>query len=451
MGPHNTAANARPIRVLLISYHFPPMNVISAFRVEGFARYLPEHGMEVTVLTTLWEPTPDGDMAWHDPATPMQDRTEGSIRVLRVPRVRTTLQRLLDRCLRVPVLSQLTVFLCHGCGLFNLRIVHINLLYAKYLKEHVQKESYDVVLCSSSPEEHIGLGAWVRRRTGALFVADYRDLYDTRPLEQGPERPVRERIRLAIMHHYHRRWAKNMDLLVSVSRPLVDTLARTLRVKATLEVRNGHMSEPDSSPQSAIDSTLFKVTYAGRIYAWQNVRPFMEAFRLFIAELRTDERELVDLHILGCQEPEKMRELQDDLGGLLTHITLKRIPRELVYQRIRASSVLLVFDIGLRGGLTGKLMDYVGFRRNVLMIPTDRGVMAELIRSSGIGVAASDPAEAAVHLLQWFREWQRQGRPDFRGDETIIEQGSRRSHSATLAEAISSMVAEHRERTSSHR
>src|SRR5262245_29015153 len=38
-------------RALLLAYHFPPDGLVGAARSFKFARYLPEHGWEPTVLT----------------------------------------------------------------------------------------------------------------------------------------------------------------------------------------------------------------------------------------------------------------------------------------------------------------------------------------------------------------------------------------------------------------
>ncbi|MFT5957411.1 MAG: hypothetical protein ACI87V_001295, partial [Flavobacteriales bacterium] len=42
-------------KLLLLSYHFPDLNVIASQRAAAFAKYLPDHGFEVTVITLDWE------------------------------------------------------------------------------------------------------------------------------------------------------------------------------------------------------------------------------------------------------------------------------------------------------------------------------------------------------------------------------------------------------------
>jgi glycosyltransferase involved in cell wall biosynthesis len=429
-----------PIRVLIISYHFPPLNVIASFRAEGFAQYLPDHGMEVTVLTMLWEKDPSGGMAWHPKATAVSEHLEGKANVIRIPRIKTLAQRVLDNGLHVPLVSAAIAFCSHALGHFNLALTYSDLAFKKFLRQHLKTHCYDVVIVTSPPEDHIALGAWIKKHHDIAFIADYRDLYDLRALGQGTGSSISERIILSFKHTYHRRWMKHCDLAVSVSRPLIDTLATYIAAQRTLEIRNGYHAHKISADQHSIPKDKFKVTYAGRIYPWQDVGPFIQAYKAFTAKLTPEEVKLTDLKFFGSQDPQQIERLKSAAFASSLEIHPQRIPADAMYQHIGESSVLLVFDIGLLGGYTGKLMDYLGCHRNVLLIPSDNGVMAELVHTSGIGLATSDPVKACDQLLAWFRQWQVHGRPDFHGDERVIDQGSRAAQTALLAEAITTLV-----------
>lgn len=435
MSDSSKAQTAEALRVLIISYLSPPMNVISSFRLEGFANHLPDNGIDTTVLTMLWDPEPNGDMAWHPKGTPVLEEYWGKTRVFRVPRTSTSLQRFLDHSLKVPVWSSIVVLVCYCLGIFNIHITFSHTRFKRFLREHLKGTNYDVVIATSPPEEHIALGAWVRARFGIPFVADYRDVYDTRPLMKDKERSVRERVQLAFKHYYHRRWARNIDRIMTISRPMGDLLSGTLGVPDPLEIRNGYLPHKMRTERSGIRSDKFCITYAGRIYPWQDVGPFIQAFNLFMAGLSPEEQELVDLSLYGCQDQDQASKLEQGIGTPFT-LQLRRVPQDTIYKRIAESSVLLVFDIGLTGGYTGKLMDYSGTFRNVLLIPSDEGVMAELVRTSGIGLATSEPLDAAAQLATWFRQWQTSGHPEFLGNPGIIRQGSRAEQTALLAKEL---------------
>lgn len=428
-----------PIRVLLISFHFPPMNVISAYRAEGFARYLPDHGMEVTVLTTTRDERTGGS-TWHAAGTPVEVETWERARVIRIPRVRTGMQRFIDASLRIPMWSKLVVLGSGLMGSFNVHMVDVHQGYKRYLRKTLRKDMFDVVLATAPPDEHIALGAWVARTHGIPFVADYRDPYDTRSLMAQQRMQLATRVLLDLKRHHHRHWAKHISLVTSISGPLLQHLAKDLHCNRVLEVRNGFLPGKANTDEQTIRSDRFCITYAGRIYPWQDVLPFTRAYRLFMERLTLAEQATVDLQMYGCQDPDQIALIKNELRRFAVGIEAKRIPEAKNYARVAESAVLIVFDIAQVGGYTGKLMDYLGCRRNVLLIPSDHGVMGELVRSARIGMATDDPEQAAEQLISWYREWKLEGRPTFHGDNKFIEQGSRKVQTARLADALKSLT-----------
>lgn len=428
-----------PLRVLVISFHFPPMNAISSFRAEGFARYLPHHGMEVTVLTSIRDPA-SGRSIWHPGGTPtVTDRWE-QCTVHRVPRIRSLHYRFVQASLKVPLWSTVVAMGHCVAGTFDLHMIDVHRGYKRFLKRHLKTCTYDVVLCTAPPDEHIALGAWVNERYGIPFIADFRDLYDTRPLMAPKHSSCREQAIHGLKHFHHRRWARHTTLHTCISGPLLDALGKMLPGIPGIEIRNGYHPAKIDTDQGAIRRDRFCITYAGRIYPWQEVSTFTQAFRSFMDLLRPDERALVDLRMFGCQDSAQIDRIKHELRGYPLHIQADRIPETDNYRRIAESSVLLVFDIAQVGGYTGKLMDYLGCHRNVLLTPSDNGVMQALVEDSGIGVATSDPASAAAGLLQWFLEWRTNGHPQFNGNARVIAQGSREAQTAKLAETISTLA-----------
>ena len=58
--------------LLIVTYHFPPSAASGAFRLLGFARHLPAHGVPVSVVappTLPWEPSDAGLAARVPPGT----------------------------------------------------------------------------------------------------------------------------------------------------------------------------------------------------------------------------------------------------------------------------------------------------------------------------------------------------------------------------------------------
>ncbi|MBP9080113.1 MAG: hypothetical protein KBF80_07665 [Flavobacteriales bacterium] len=420
------------------------MNVISAFRAEGFARYLPDHGMDVTVLTTTRDAR-TGESTWYPQGTPVEHDTWERCTVYRVPRYRSWYYRAVQVSLEVPFWSAIVSFSHCVTGSFNLHLIDVHKGYKRFLKTHLRSNKYDVVIGTAPPDEHIALGAWINKVSGTSFVADFRDLFDTRTLMATRAPAWSERLIYRLKHLYHRRWARHTAMHTTVSLPLLEKLMEFVSGTQGVEIRNGYLPEKLNRDRTAIRRDRFCITYAGRIYPWQDVLPFTRAYRSFMGRLSRAEQATVDLRMYGCQDAGQIALIKQELQGFDFRIEAKRVPESENYHRIAESAVLIVFDVGQHGGYTGKLMDYLGCHRHVLLLPTDQGVMERLIRDSNIGIGTKDIEIAATQLERWFREWRVDGRPHFEGNEPIIEQGSRQAQTARLAQAITTMLAGQRQ------
>lgn len=437
--PCETPSERTPVRVLVISFHFPPMNAISAFRAEGFARYLPDHGMEVTVLTSMRDPA-TGRSTWHPSDTPtVTTRWERCI-VHHIPRVRSLYYRFVQASLKVPLWSTLVAMAHCMTGTFNLHVIDVHRGYKRFLRQHLRTNSYDVVLSTAPPDEHIAIAAWVHEQHGIPFIADYRDLYDNRLLSPSFQPTYRERILLAIRKRWHRKWLRSAAVTTTVSGPLASELSTNLDVPEVLEVRNGYEPQKVRSDNSLIDRHVFQITYAGRILPHQDLRPFFKAYRMFADGLTPIDVENLQLSFYGIADHAQADSIRtQDLPGTVT-VDLKRIPHEEMLDLIARSSVLLIFNYDQIGVYSGKIMEYVGAKRNILMTPSDHGVISDLIEHGRFGLSTDFEDSAANYLLRCHAEWRRTGAPDHSGDPTIRMQMTREAQTAKLAEAISKLT-----------
>ena len=424
------------IRLLVISYHFPPLNVISSYRPEGYAKYLPQHGIHPTIVTMDWGDTPTPKLV----GPPCSTDGLGNTTVVRAKRTRGWLQRWIDGAMRIPVIAGGMTLLFHMFGQFNTHIIEEHRALARCLRRLLGKEEFDAVVCIVSPDEHLRLGAWCKRRYGLPFIADYRDTYDNRSLMSGHRPGLRHRILLALREHYHKKWTSRADLLASVSAPWTTFLAERLRPAQALEVRNGF--DPELIDGSAVppDRQRFVLLYSGRLFPDQDLRPFLKAATLFVEGLMPEERDLISIEFHGVRDEGQARAVRDGLPSCARTITVHRIPRERILERLCASSILLIFDYGIRGVYSGKLMEYAGADRNILLIPSDHGVMADLITDGRLGLATDEPMEAARFLLARFNEWKADGKARTYSDPDVIRACSQPHNVGLMADAIRKVV-----------
>ena len=89
-----------------------------------------------------------------------------------------------------------------------------------------------------------------------------------------------------------------------------------------------------------------------------------------------------------------------------------------------------------RGIASGKVFEYMGARKNVLIAPGDKDIMEELVTSTGVGKVANSPEEFAQAMNEWYEEWCRNGRLKWHGDMSKIMNYSRENQARILAEEI---------------
>lgn len=437
--PNDAPVKRTPRRVLIISFHFPPMNAISSFRAEGFARYLPDHGMEVTVVTSLRDPA-TGRSTWSPRGTPIATSRWEQCTVYHVPRVRSLYYRLVQASLKVPFLSTLVAMAHCSAGTFNLHMIDVHHGYKRFLRQHLRTNSYDVILTTAPPDEHIAIAAWAQERYGIPFIADYRDLYDNRLLSPSFHPTYRERVLLAMRKRWHRNWLRYAASTTTVSEPLTAILSSHLGIPKALEVRNGYEPRKVLSDESHIDRDNFRITYAGRILPHQDLQPFFEAYRRFVDRSDIADLEHLRLSFYGIIDRAQADNIRaQNLPGTVT-IEPDRIPHEEMLEHIARSSILLIFNYDQTGVYSGKIMEYIGAKRNILMIPSDHGVIAELIEHGRFGSATDHTDTAADYLQRCYAEWRRGGVPKYSGDPAVGTQMTREAQTAKLAEVILSMV-----------
>jgi glycosyltransferase involved in cell wall biosynthesis len=439
-------ASTPPIHVLIISYHFPPLNVIASFRAQAFAKYLPGNGIATTVLTLQWEAISQGSdgrthFAWQKQGTPCLEERSGSTRMIRLPRVRTLFQRFIDTLLGIPVISWLTALLGLALGRPNLHTLYAHIAFKRFLKVHLKSTHYDAVIAMMSPDEHVALGAWVKKRFGTPLIADYRDAYDNQVLAHRPSESLGSRVKILLKRWHHHRWNRTSDMLVSVSRPLLSLLQQHTGVQRVLEVRNGFDPMLVDADDALIDREFFHITYAGMLYPNQDIDPFIRAVNSFLDELSEEDAKCVRVRFFAPRNKVAEQKLTNGIRSTVLEIR-PRVSRQEIGHHMGASSIFLMMDYGMVGMYTGKFMEYIGYRRNILMVPSDHDVVSTMIQEAKLGLQTDDWKVASEFLLARFQEWRTLGRPSFKGDPEKIEEASRPAQVRILANGIRSLLAD---------
>lgn len=422
------------MRVLIASPYFPPRNAIGALRVHSFARCWSAAGDQVTVLTTAKRPhqrehemPSDGfDVVEIDyPVSPMLERLRHDLRGApgtngRPGAVRRLLRRIQDRSgvygsMRMPDFTD------------------------SWVKPSIQWATahgpWDVAFSSAGPyTAHLVALAIKERGIARRWVAEYRDLWTGNRLHRGLfPFTIRER-------RLEGRCLRSADLLVTVSEPLAEVLARRSR-KPVEVIYNGfdpdEMAGLDAAPAFPEDGVL-RIVFTGTLYpAGQDPGPLLRA----LATL-SRARERVRLVVAGpsgaawrsAAQLHGVADLLDDRG------TVPR-PEARRMQRDAGALLLVDFDSSMEGVLTGKAFEYISVTAPILAVGGERASspIAGLLARSGRGVHLGCDLNAIIAALRALL-----GGAALRGvgprDEACIQVLARPSQALRLRESITGLL-----------
>jgi glycosyltransferase involved in cell wall biosynthesis len=257
-----------------------------------------------------------------------------------------------------------------------------------------RRERFDCVITTSGPES-VHLAGLALARRGA-WIADLRDGWGFETLHSWPTR-AQARLDAAL----ERRVARRADLMTAVTEPLATDLRERLGADAHT-VTNGY--DPEEVPPRTGSSPLLgsgrrSLVHTGRMASSQrSPAPLLDAVRL-LRRRGSPAAERLELVFAGPLTPDERRLLgASDLAGVVRHVgNLER--EEALRLQGEADGLLLLTAGTRRGEATGKLYEYLGAERPILVLG-DESEAARIVRDAGAGIAAptSDPEAIAAAL-----------------------------------------------------
>lgn len=373
-------------KILLIAYHFPPLNSVASSRTYAFARYLAEQDYAVTVLTV--DHRGDGCNLFLD--------TSGDrYRVVMADSIRNvnrnssllanssgagTADFIADARFR------LKKFLSYRV-LGNLITTADRWFFKARRMAHalMREERFDIIISTFSPVSCHAIAWGLKRKfPGTFWVADYRDLWS---LNECVPRPI---FPLSLLQKLVERFLNGRaDLVTTVSEPLRHALQNAWG-RRTFVVENGYFPWDEGGRTEVEDgfTKRFTFSYTGSIYRnKQDPAPFFKAIRELIDEGRLAEDD-VEVRFYGENSYLLKRLVQEcGLSGIVTLLPMVSRDESLAVQK-RSTGLLFLEndDPSSRGVLTGKLFEYMVSGTPIVAVGiTPEHEAGKVIRRTGTG------------------------------------------------------------------
>jgi glycosyltransferase involved in cell wall biosynthesis len=381
------------VRVLIVTWYFPPAGGGGVQRPLKLATHLPELGIQTHVLA------PD-DSKWvhRDEELALPERAQIHRARYIGPGGRKRAEELhgrhgLDRLRR-------------EASLFSRRLI-VPDENAPWLVTAipaairiVRREKIDVVLTTSPPGSVHLVGAAVRAATKAKWVADLRDSLVAHPHMRAESRLVRTK-ELG-QRGVARVVAKRADAIACVSEAIAAETEALRPRGRVVTIANGSDFD-DFAGLDYVRGERFRITHTGSFFGKRDPRPFLSALKAsglddvvvrFVGDFRAADREWLEAEGLAAQVE------------LIPYVPRRR---SLELQRDSEALLLLIPEAGGRGKgvLSGKVFEYLAAERPVLgAVPTD-GAAAELLRDLEAGpvVGPEDVDGLRAALLDLHGRW----------------------------------------------
>jgi glycosyltransferase involved in cell wall biosynthesis len=405
------------MRLLIVSYAFPPFNSIGGVRVGKTVKFLLDFGHDVRVLTARDQP--------FRPTLPLEIPSEkiiyskwlsvrkGSAGTHKAVETRTStsggrrnsarLKATLRQFVSYPYKTLLD-FPDSNIGWLPYAVADAARLFKSWKPE--------LMLASSPPPTSLLVAHRLARKFGIPWVADLRDLWIDHPYYEQPA------WRKAIEERLERRVLSSAAGMVTVSEPLAERLKEKYQKQAAVVLNGFDQADYPKNSEVPFNDGQLRILYTGMIYPGKrDPSPLFEALQSLGA---LAERVRVVFYGVFL---EGVRPLAARYG--VEHLVEVREPvpyKESLKMQTEADVLLLLLwtDPTERGVYTGKLFEYMGARRPILAVGGTGSVAADLIRARRVGFALDEPASIAAQLKEWLAQKQERGAIPALEDETII-------------------------------
>ena len=439
--------DARPRRVLMICFAYPPVGGVGMIRPAKFVKYLPQFGYAPAVLTPsagMARLRCDADVGQSPAATihrtSYRDIVADVRAVLRMPASVAVSAAAANRPLPSERAGWRRTVTRLAYGAIAVPDEHVGwkrpaLDAARAL---LARERFDLVYSTSPPETAHLIARAIKQEFGIPWVADLRDLWS------GDHYRQRSGAKRWLLGRIERRTLRDADALVTVSEPWRRQLAAVYATRARRVECIPHGFDADDYAASVTPPDRFTITYTGTLDRhFQNPEPFFAALGDLVRRGDVErERIRANFHVFGDNLPD-LEALSDahDLRGIVRRCAPLEYRACLTAQQ--SSTALLAVQWRSQAGEGNpplKVYDYLGARRPILVVGSGERVLGPLLTETGAGMTAADGSAIARILADWYREFRASGHLQWRGCEARLGAYTRRAQTARLAALFDSVV-----------
>ena len=400
-------------KALIISYYWPPAGGPGSQRVVKFAKYLRSFNWQPVVLTLK-----NGEYPYIDPS--LNDDIAADIQIYHTKSIepfnlyKKTTNRQKDDSLPVGLITykktsykeKTASWVRANLFVPDARIGWLPFAVVKGLSI-IKKENINLIFTSSPPHSSQLIGMWLNKITGLPWVADLRDPWTNIRYYRNLKRAT---ITKKIDAHYEYKTLNNANQITTVSKDLVREFQEILcqNTNKINVIPNGY-DEENYQDLNYEKADKFQIIHTGNLLEHQNPLLLWKCLQLLFSDNDNIKNKMKILFFGTVHDSVKQAVKNYKLENNVEFSGF--IPHKHVLKKIKNASILLMVvpnTINNNGIVTGKLFEYIGSGRPILVIGPPKGDAGEIISTFKQSIICDygDIQNCCDFILNQFKLWQ---------------------------------------------
>lgn len=403
-------------RVLVVAYHFPPIGGSGVQRALKLARYLPDAGWKVHVLTTGHTHYPLLDPGLGDELG--EEVVVHRVRGLDPGGLAATIGKRLERhgvTATAPSgpsgVTENRIFWRLEKLYGRLRLPEPEMLWVRAAtraaRRLIAEHGIDAVVTTSPPHSTQWIGRNLRHLTGIPWIADLRDPiidnFGYRPATRRADR---------YWHRLERTVALDSTRVIVTCPEAADCLRRRYPAAPTgnfATITNGYdpADRPTLQGPPARRNERFVISHVGAFYRAQTLQPLLDAVRQLVAR-RPDLQPGFTLRLVGSISADQ-RQLLRSADDAFLQVVGYRSHGQAIAEMARADALFLMTPAHPAGRncIPAKLFEYLAFGGHVIALVHDKSSTARILTEAGNTTLVNhgDPNGLAHAMERGFDRW----------------------------------------------
>jgi len=367
------------LKVLIITYYWPPAGGSGVQRWLKFVKYLQNFGIEPVIYTV-------GDVNY-----PKEDKTlihqiPGNVQVLKQPiweptdllfwKKNKSNNKGISNVSKGGILS----FVRGNFFIPDPKIFWVN-SSVKYLQTFLNSNKLDAIISTGPPHSMHLIAQKLHQKNNIKWIADFRDpwsdLYYNKDFKQLSFAKNRnKKLEASVL--------KNADCVLTVSNTLKKEFAKTAN---RVEVITNGFDEEVLTNEKIILEDKFAISYIGLLPKQSNPKNLFKVLKEISLENDAFRKDLKLNFIGDISDDVKTQILQNNLLDNTNFVGYVSHDKAIEYQQKAQVLLLLIPNVEKSEGiLTGKLFEYLTTKRPILAIGPENGDLSAILKETNTGV-----------------------------------------------------------------